>query len=86
MLSLSNDEPQPPLVSSRRHRRLLQDHTGKVGGRVHYPYHCLPLLQPLEGDIITSLEAARSAEDGIDDKYDTSLFFTINIFPPTFPV
>ena len=31
-LSLSDDEPHPPLVSYRRHRRLLSDHKGTGGG------------------------------------------------------
>ena len=31
-LSLSNDKPHLPLVSSCRHRRLLSDYTGKGGG------------------------------------------------------
>ena len=33
-LSLSDNEPHPPLVSYRRHRRLLSDHTGKRGGEM----------------------------------------------------
>ena len=31
-LSLSDDKPHPTLVSSRRHRRLLSDYTGKGRG------------------------------------------------------
>ena len=78
--------PQPlPLEVSVRFRGGGENRIGgggRLGGRVHCPYRRLPLLQPLEGDTITSLEAARLAEDGINDKYDPSLSFAVNISPP----